>query len=195
MRGPSAPRSIRTKRSAAFIRELRALVEVRGSRSVLVERGRAEVMAVAGRGTGTLFPSWRSRRLELSRRWYSFRGSSQAMAGAPPYPEEEHLLSIGLHSRVLAPLQVGPPDDRHARARSRGTRCVQPRGRQARRAAGRLVATVCKTFVPTRRNEAPRTSCDGSTWADFVSLVSHELRSPMAAVIGARRRCRVGGGS
>src|SRR5205807_6217420 len=54
---------------------------------------------------------------------------------------------------------------------------------------GRLVATAVQNI---RAYEAERSTADGlrglsALRADFVSLVSHELRSPMAAVIGAAR--------
>jgi signal transduction histidine kinase len=54
---------------------------------------------------------------------------------------------------------------------------------------GRLVATAVQNI---RAYEAERTTADelrrlSALRADFVSLVSHELRSPMAAVIGAAR--------
>src|SRR4051812_2740422 len=54
---------------------------------------------------------------------------------------------------------------------------------------GRLVATAVQNI---RSYEAERSTADelrrlSALRADFVSLVSHELRSPMAAVIGASR--------
>jgi signal transduction histidine kinase len=54
---------------------------------------------------------------------------------------------------------------------------------------GRLVATAVQNI---RAYDAERTTADelrrlSALRADFVSLVSHELRSPMAAVIGAAR--------
>jgi signal transduction histidine kinase len=54
---------------------------------------------------------------------------------------------------------------------------------------GRLVATAVQNI---RADEAERSTADelrrlSALRADFVSLVSHELRSPMAAVIGAAR--------
>src|SRR5205814_8787960 len=54
---------------------------------------------------------------------------------------------------------------------------------------GRLVATAVQNI---RAYEAERSTADelrrlSALRADFVSLVSHELRSPMAAVIGAAR--------
>src|SRR5205814_3299988 len=55
---------------------------------------------------------------------------------------------------------------------------------------GRLVATAVQNI---RAYEAERSTADelrrlSALRADFVSLVSHELRSPMAAVIGAADR-------
>ena len=57
------------------------------------------------------------------------------------------------------------------------------------RVLGRLVATAVQNL---RTYEAERTTADelrrlSALRADFVSLVSHELRSPMAAVIGSAR--------
>ena len=54
---------------------------------------------------------------------------------------------------------------------------------------GRLVATAVQNL---RAYEAERATADelrrlSALRADFVSLVSHELRSPMAAVIGSAR--------
>jgi signal transduction histidine kinase len=107
----------------------------------------------------------------------------------PAYPEEQELVRLGLRSRVLAPLQVGP--------RTIGMLGVVRAERDAFAPAelelvsllGRLVATAVQNI---RSYEAERSTADelrrlSALRADFVSLVSHELRSPMAAVIGAAR--------
>ena len=103
------------------------------------------------------------------------------------YPEEADLRALGVRSRVLAPLQLG--------ARSIGALAISRTEPMSFRAEeidlvtllGRLVATAVQNL---RTYEAERASADelrrlSSLRADFVSLVSHELRSPMAAVIGS----------
>jgi signal transduction histidine kinase len=105
------------------------------------------------------------------------------------YPEERELLGLGLRSRLVAPLLVG--------ARSIGMISfvrAEPDAFSADEIElvsllGRLVATAVQNI---RAYEAERQTVDelrrlSALRADFVSLVSHELRSPMAAVIGAAR--------
>jgi two-component system sensor histidine kinase KdpD len=107
----------------------------------------------------------------------------------PGYPEEEALLELGLHSRLAAPLLLG--------AKPIGMLSIQRFGVDAFSAdevelsslLGRLVATAVQNI---RAYEAERTTVEelrrlSALRADFVSLVSHELRSPMAAVVGAAR--------
>jgi signal transduction histidine kinase len=149
------------------------------------------VMAAAGRGVERVFP----------------RGSARPVAGSvleevlegrvvyresmrpPQYPEEEELVMLGLESRLLAPLQVGPRTigmlglvrERPGSFTSEEIELVS--------LLGRLVATAVQNI---RSYDAERKTVEelrrlSALRADFVSLVSHELRSPMAAVIGAAR--------
>ena len=97
--------------------------------------------------------------------------------------------TLGILCRVAAPLLVG--------ARAIGLISVSRRGgRRVRRARGRARHPA----RPARRDavqnirayESERRTVEelrrlSALRADFVSLVSHELRSPMAAVIGASR--------
>jgi K+-sensing histidine kinase KdpD len=105
----------------------------------------------------------------------------------PRYPEEHDLLALGLRSRVLVPLHLG--------ARTIGMLALvrdEPRAFtdeeiELALLLGRVVATAVQNI---RSYEAERKTVDelrrlSALRADFVSLVSHELRSPMAAVIGA----------
>ena len=105
------------------------------------------------------------------------------------YPEEAGLLALGVRARVLAPLQLG--------TRSIGALAIartEPASFREEEIAlvtflGRLVATAVQNL---RTYEAERATVDelrrlSALRADFVSLVSHELRSPMAAVIGSAR--------
>ena len=105
------------------------------------------------------------------------------------YPEEARLLELGVRSRVLAPLQLG--------ARAIGALAISRKEPAAFRneeielvtLLGRLVTTAVQNL---RAHEAERATVEelrrlSALRADFVSLVSHELRSPMAAVIGSAR--------
>jgi signal transduction histidine kinase len=156
---------------------------------VLVEGGRAEVMAVAGRGTDTVFPPGSARPVKGSVLEEVLDGKLvyRSTLEPPRYPEEEHLLSIGLHSRVLAPLQVGPRTIGMLGLVRAERDAFSPDEVELVALLGRLVATAVQNI---RAYEAERSTADelrrlSALRADFVSLVSHELRSPMAAVIGA----------
>jgi signal transduction histidine kinase len=107
----------------------------------------------------------------------------------PEYPEEEALLAAGLRSRVLAPLQVGPRTIGMLGIVREQPASFTDEEIELASLLGRLVATAVQNI---RSYEAERRTVDelrrlSALRADFVSLVSHELRSPMAAVIGAAR--------
>ena len=177
---------------AAFVQELRGLLPFDRAAILLVEGGRAVVMATAGideeefLGPGTSVPV-EGALLELVIEKY--RTVYREDIADQRYPEEERLLELGVRSRVLAPLQVGP--------RAIGALVISRTEPSSFRAEevelvavlGRLVATAVQNL---RTHEAERTTADelrrlSALRADFVSLVSHELRSPMAAVIGSAR--------
>jgi two-component system sensor histidine kinase KdpD len=105
------------------------------------------------------------------------------------YPADERLVALGLRSELVAPLLLG--------ARTIGMLSLSRERPDAFSEdeielvalLGRLVATAVQNI---RAYEAERRRVEelarlSPLRADFVSLVSHELRSPMAAVIGAAR--------
>ena len=175
---------------AAFVQELRGLLPFDRAAIFLVEGSSALVMATAG----------------IADDEFLCAGSSLPVAGSilEPvigedrtvyredisdllYPDEPVLLELGVRSRVLAPLQVG--------SRAIGALAISRTEPAAFRdeeielvtLLGRLVATAVQNL---RAYEAERATVEelrrlSSLRADFVSLVSHELRSPMAAVIGS----------
>jgi signal transduction histidine kinase len=176
---------------AAFIRELRGLVAFDRTAIVLVEEGSARVIATAGSGADDVFPPGSDRPLEGSVLERVLMGETvyREDMSEPAHPEETDLVGLGLRSRVAAPLQQGP--------RTIGMLSVLRSEPDAFRAEeielltllGRLVATAVQNI---RAYEAERSTVDelrrlSALRADFVSLVSHELRSPMAAVIGSAR--------
>ncbi len=177
---------------AAFVRELRSLLPFDRAAILLAEGSGARVMATAGvgaedylePGTAITIPgSILEAVIGEGRTIYREDISEQR------YPEEAGLLALGVRARVLAPLQLG--------TRSIGALAIsrtEPRSFREEELGlvtllGRLVATAVQNL---RTYEAERATVDevrrlSALRADFVSLVSHELRSPMAAVIGSAR--------
>ena len=177
---------------AAFIRELRGLIPFERTAILLLEDGHLRVFAAAGEGVDTVFPP----------------GSVIPVAGSVAeevvaegqsvyredmserrYAEESEFLDLGLRSRVVAPMLTG--------AETIGAVSVVRREPGAFREGeiellgllGRLVGSAVQNI---RAYEAERTTVEelrrlSALRADFVSLVSHELRSPMASVIGSAR--------
>jgi two-component system sensor histidine kinase KdpD len=108
---------------------------------------------------------------------------------APRYPEEEDFVPLGLRTRVAAPV--------YAAVRPVGMLSLSRRRAGSFTAAevelvtllGRLVGSAVQNI---RAYDSERATVEelrrlSALRADFVSLVSHELRSPMAAVIGSAR--------
>ena len=158
---------------------------------VLVEGETAQTMATAGRGATTVFPPGTVGPLSGSVLERVLDGdlSCAAISRETEYPADGQLLELGLRSELVAPLLVG--------ARPIGMISVSRAEVDAFSAdevelfalLGRLVATAVQNI---RAYEAERQTVEelrrlSALRADFVSLVSHELRSPMAAVIGAAR--------
>jgi signal transduction histidine kinase len=175
----------------AFIRELRGLVPFERTAIVLVEGDNATTMATAGRGAGDVFPRGNSDPIEgsLLERVLDGKIVVRRDLTERDSPADEQLLALGLRSELVTPLLLG--------ARSIGMLSLS-RDRpdafsedevELVALLGRLVATAVQNI---RAYEAERRRVEelarlSQLRADFVSLVSHELRSPMAAVIGAAR--------
>jgi signal transduction histidine kinase len=175
----------------AFIRELRGLVPFERTAIVLVEDETATTMATAGRGAGEIFPPGNADPIKgsLLERVLGGKIVVRRDIAEREYPADEHLLALGLRSELVTPLQVG--------ARTIGMLSLSRENPDAFSEdeielvalLGRLVATAVQNI---RAYEAERRRVEelarlSQLRADFVSLVSHELRSPMAAVIGAAR--------
>jgi len=175
----------------AFIRELRGLVPFERAAIVLVDGDTATTMATAGRGANEIFPPGNLGPLEGSVLEQVLEGRIVVRRDLEErnYAEDELLLELGLRSEVVAPLLLG--------ARTIGMLSVSRATPDAFSEdeielvalLGRLVATAVQNI---RAYEAERRRVEelarlSALRADFVSLVSHELRSPMAAVIGASR--------
>jgi signal transduction histidine kinase len=177
---------------AAFIRELRGLLPFERTAIVLVEDGHLRVFAVAGEAAETVFPPGTVRPIAGSVVEDVVKSGQTVYRqdmSEPGYDEESEFLALGLHSRVFAPLLTG--------AETIGAISVVRREANAFRAGeiellgllGRLAGSAVQNI---RAYEAERTTVEelrklSALRADFVSLVSHELRSPMASVIGSAR--------
>jgi signal transduction histidine kinase len=174
----------------AFIREVRGIVPFARIAIILEEGGAARVIAAGGLGAQTVFPPGTSARGSLLDELVaSGRTVYRADMSDAQYPEERTFIELGLRSRVAAPLVVGP--------RTIGMLSVSREERDAFTQAeiellsllGRFVAAAVQNI---RAYESERSTAEelrrlSALRADFVSLVSHELRSPMAAVIGSAR--------
>ena len=175
----------------AFIRELRGLVPFDRTAIVLVEGDTATTMATAGRGEGEVFPPGNSDPIRGSvlERVLDGHVVVRRDLAEREFPADEQLLALGLCSELVAPLLLG--------ARTIGMLSLSRDSIDAFSEdeielvalLGRLVATAVQNI---RAYEAERRRVEelarlSQLRADFVSLVSHELRSPMAAVIGAAR--------
>ena len=183
--------------STEFIRELRGLVPFDRMAIVLAEEGVAHVIATSGAQADEVMPPGTVLSLTdnvlaevVSRGQTVVRGDMDA---DPRYAEEAQLLRLGVRTRVVAPLLAG--------ARVIGVISV---GRSEPNSftqheielvslLGRLAASAVQNI---RAYESERRTVEelrrlSALRADFVSLVSHELRSPMAAVIGAARTLQV----
>jgi signal transduction histidine kinase len=175
----------------AFIRELRGFVPFERAAIVLVDEGTATTIAAAGRGADEIFPPGSEGPLVGSVLEQVLDGQIVVRRDLEDreFPEDELLLGLGLRSEVVAPLLLG--------ARTIGMLSISRPTPDAFSEdetelvalLGRLVATAVQNI---RSYEAERRRVEelarlSALRADFVSLVSHELRSPMAAVIGASR--------
>jgi signal transduction histidine kinase len=175
----------------AFIRELRGLVPFERTAIVLVEGDTATTMATAGRGANEIFPPGNADPIEgsLLERVLEGKMVVRRDLAERDSPADEQLLSLGLRSELVTPLLLG--------ARTIGMLSLSRDRPDAFSEdevelvflLGRLVATAVQNI---RAYEAERRRVEelarlSQLRADFVSLVSHELRSPMAAVIGAAR--------
>ena len=180
---------------AAFIRELRGFVPFDRMAIVLEESGTAQVMAVAGVGAEVLFsrgsrqPVGETLLAEVLRTGQTVYREDMADAR---YPEEREFVELGLRCRIAAPLLQGPkPVGMISLVRSEA-RAFKKQELELVGLLGRLVASAVQNI---RAYEAERSRVEelrrlSALRADFVSLVSHELRAPMASVVGSAQTLR-----
>jgi signal transduction histidine kinase len=175
----------------AFIRELRGLVPFERTAIVLVEGEEATTIATAGAGAQVVFPPGSVGPLEGSVLERVLDGEIVVRRdlAQTEFPEDRELASLGLRSELVAPLLLG---DRPVGMLSLSRRRIDAfTDEEIELVAllGRLVASAVQNIraYEGERNTVEELRRLSALRADFVSLVSHELRSPMAAVIGAAR--------
>jgi K+-sensing histidine kinase KdpD len=174
----------------AFLRELADIVPYDRAAVLLDEGAVARVLIATGIGEdaafrkGTTWPVERSVFAEL-------RGTGRTIhredLTESPYDEEQALVALGLRARVVAPLRTGTELLGALAVNRCEPRSFRPDELQLVTLLARLVAHAVQNI---RTYDAERRTVDelrrlSTLRADFVSLVSHELRSPMAAVIGS----------
>jgi K+-sensing histidine kinase KdpD len=181
---------------ARFLAEVSNVFQFERLAIVLAEGDDALVMANAGREHETLFATGTSRPVAgsvlhdiLSDGQTIVRGN---MKEDPRYPEERELGAIGLQSRVVAPLTAGGETlGMLSVSREAVDAFMEDEVELTTLLARQLASTVqnIRTFT-AERNAAEELRRLSALRADFVSLVSHELRAPMAAVIGCASTLR-----
>jgi signal transduction histidine kinase len=178
-----------------FLQEVRSVFPFERLAIVLVEGEEVVVMANSGRDQDATFPRGTSRPVAGSVMEPVLAGHTIArgdMAENPRYPEERQLAAIGLQSRVVAPLAVGGAvlgalsvsRDRPNAFSDDEIELVTLLARQL----GTAVQNI--RMYTAERNAAEELRRLSALRADFVSLVSHELRAPMASVIGCATTLR-----
>lgn len=179
----------------AFIRELRGLIPFDRMAIVLEEGGAARVIAVAGvaadivftRGSGA--PTGETLLGEIMRTGQPVYREDM---NDRQYPEEDEFVDLGLRCRIAAPLLQGPRAIGMISLVRREASAFKKQELELVGLLGRLVASAVQNI---RAYEAERSTVEelrrlSALRADFVSLVSHELRAPMASVVGSAQTLR-----
>ena len=178
-----------------FLREVQSVFHYDRLAIVLAEGDEAEVMANSGRAEEELFPRGTRRPVRGSIVESVLAGETVVrgdMDSNPVYPEERDLAAAGLRSRVVAPLNAGgrilgmvsvSREEADAFTRDEAD-LVTLLGRQVASAVQNI-----RTYA-AERNAAEELRRLSALRADFVSLVSHELRGPMASIIGCATTLR-----
>jgi len=179
-----------------FVREVRTALSFDRLALVLAERGRAVVFANVGVAEQDLFPRGTSVPVEGTILERLLEDARTIVRGDldtnPQFPEERELAAAGLRSRVVAPLtSTGRTLGMISVSRSEADAFTREDA-DLLTLLGRQLATAIENI---RAFEAERSAGEelrrlSALRADFVSLVSHELRGPMASVVGCAATLR-----
>jgi signal transduction histidine kinase len=180
----------------AFIRELRGFVPFDRMAIVLEEGGAAQVLAVAGLGAEVVFSRGSRQPVERTLLGEILRTGlpvyREDMTARAQYAEEHEFAELGLHCRIAAPLLHGPRAFGMISLVRREPSSFNTQELELVGLLGRLVASAVQNI---RAYEAERNTVEelrrlSALRADFVSLVSHELRAPMASIVGSAQTLR-----
>ena len=180
------------KAFAAFIRELRAAIGFDRTAIVLVDDGSARVIAAAGAAAETVFPPG-TERPAVGSLLAEVTNSGQTVyredMADVSYPEEEDFVELGLRCRLAAPLFVGPRSVGMISLVRRDPRSFTTDEIEFVSLLGRFLGSTVQNI---RAYEAERARVEelrrlSALRADFVALVSHELKGPMTAIIGSAK--------
>jgi K+-sensing histidine kinase KdpD len=179
-----------------FLAEVTSVFDFDRLAIVLAEGDDAFVMANAGREHETLFAAGTSRPIAGSVLQDVLADGQTIVRGdmkeSPRYPEEHELAAIGLQSRVVAPLTAGGSTLGMLSVSREGEDAFSEDEVELTTLLARQLASAVqniRTFT-AERSAAEELRRLSALRADFVSLVSHELRAPMAAVIGCASTLR-----
>ncbi len=159
---------------------------------VLAEGGDARVMAAAGAGADEVFPAGSAHPLAgtlLEDVLTSGQPVYRRRLDPARYPEERQFRELGLGSRLAAPLIAAARPIGMLSVVRRDEDAFEPAEIELLALLGRVVASAAQNIhaYESERRTVEELRRLSTLRADFVSLVSHELRSPMAAVIGSAR--------
>ena len=180
---------------AAFIRELRGVIAFDRTAIILADDGSARVIAAAGAAVETVFPPG-TRRPVTGSLLHDVTTRGQVIyreeMSDVRYPEEQDFVELGLHCRLAAPLFAGPRTVGMISLVREQPSSFTPDEIEFVSLLGRFLGSTVQNI---RAYEAERATVEelrrlSALRADFVALVSHELRSPMAAVIGSAKTLR-----
>ena len=177
---------------AKFIRELRGAIGFDRTAIVLVDDGSARVIAAAGAAAETVFPPGTERPVAgslLAEVTNSGQTVYREDMADLSYPEEEDFVELGLRCRLAAPLFVGPRSVGMISLVRRDPRSFTTDEIEFVSLLGRFLGSTVQNI---RAYEAERARVEelrrlSALRADFVALVSHELKGPMTAVIGSAK--------
>jgi signal transduction histidine kinase len=177
---------------SAFIRELSALLDYERVAIITAEGADAHTLATAGRGDDVVFPAGTRAPVDgslLADVIAAGQTIERPEFDPARYPEEADLLALGLRARVAAPMYAGVRAVGMVSVSRAEPRSFSRVDVELLTLLGRLVGSAVQNI---RSYESERATVEelrrlSALRADFVSLVSHELRSPMAAVIGSAR--------
>jgi len=174
----------------AFVREVQGFMPFDRVAVARYEDGVAEIVATSGIGSDDWPVGMVDTQLAGTvQRLQDGRALVRPDMQVETRPEEEPLVALGLRARVVTPFMTGGKVTGFFSLSRREPESIGPEEVELVTLLGRLAGTAVQNI---RAYEAERTTAEelrrlSALRADFVSLVSHELRSPMAAVIGSAR--------